>query len=107
MKLRYITLLCAALLAGCGNDAIEGTFQVQSSVMGVRINGGQAILKSDSIVIDGDKYEVDEWEQADGMVTARGEDGQAIIHARVLDGGNRLEVAGEGSLLNVTLVRVK
>lgn len=108
MKLKVLSLLCAAaLLSGCGNDAIEGTFQVQSSVMGMQINGGQAVLKSDSIVIEGDKYTVDEWEQADGMVTARDKDGQAIIHARVLDGGNRLQVIGEGSLLNVTLVRVK
>ncbi|HDS1736785.1 MULTISPECIES: hypothetical protein [Pseudomonas] len=107
MKLRILAVLCAAALTGCGNDAIEGTFKVQSSVMGMRIDAGQAILKSDSIVMDGDKFEVDEWEQADGMVTARAADGSAIIHARVLDNGNRLEMAGEGSLLNVTLVRIK
>lgn len=109
MKIKMIPLALAfaALLTGCGNDAIEGTFQVQSTVMGMKIKGGQAVLKSDSVTIEGDKFIVDEWEQADGMVTARDKDGQAIIHARVLDNGDRLEMAGEGNLLNVTLIRVK
>ena len=29
MKNKILTLVCASLLAGCGNDAIEGTFTVQ------------------------------------------------------------------------------
>lgn len=106
MNHKILALLCASLLAGCGNDAIEGTFKVQSSVMGMKIDAGQAVLKSDSIVINGDKYAVDEWEQQDGMVTARSDDGEAIIHARVLDGGDRLEMT-EGGMLNVTLIRTK
>jgi len=108
--MRQFKLVLAALpfcvLAGCGNDALEGTYEQTTTVMGIQGPKQKVEFSSDYIIANGSKIKVDEWERKDDVVVARNKDGQALINVRVLDGGKRLEAVGGSDIAKNVFVRI-
>ncbi len=108
--MRTFKFVLAALpfvvLAGCGNDALEGTYEATTTVMGFEAPKQTWEFTKDYILTNGSKIKVDEWERKDDVVTARNKDGQALINVRVLDGGKRLEAVGGNNMAKNVFVRV-
>ncbi|AIR90326.1 hypothetical protein [Pseudomonas cremoricolorata] len=108
--MRTLKLALAALpffvLAGCGNDALDGTYEQTTKVMGFESPKQTWEFSKDYITVNGSKLKVDEWERKDDIVTARNKDGQALINVRVLDGGKRLETVGGNEMAKNIFVRV-
>ncbi|MGJ7550914.1 hypothetical protein [Pseudomonas alloputida] len=108
--MRQFKLVLAALpfclLAGCGNDALEGTYEQTTTVMGIQGPKQKVEFAKDYIIANGNKFKVEEWERKDDEVVARDKDGQALINVRVLDGGKRLEAIGGSNMAKNVFVRV-
>lgn len=108
--MRTLKLALAALpffvLAGCGNDALEGTYEQTTTVMGFETPKQTWEFSKDYIIANGNKLKVDEWERKDDMVTARNKDGMALLNVRVLEGGKRLEAIGGSEMAKNVFVRV-
>ncbi|HDS1733795.1 MULTISPECIES: hypothetical protein [Pseudomonas] len=108
--MRKFKLVLAALpffvLAGCGNDALEGTYESTTTVMGFKGPMQKWEFSKDYISTNGSKIKVDEWERKDDVVTARNKDGVALINVRVFDGGKRLEAIGGSDMAKNEFVRV-
>lgn len=86
------------LLAGCGSSAPEGKYKVTKTAMGFNIGSSKAEIDNDFIIIDGNKYEVDEWvTDDDGKIIARNKEGQALLSATV-SGDDLLVEEGGGSI---------
>ncbi|NIF24812.1 hypothetical protein F3J44_00310 [Pantoea sp. Tr-811] len=94
------------VLAGCGNDALEGTYEATTTVMGFKAPKQTWEFSKDYIIANGSKVKVDEWERKGDVVVARNKDGQALINVRVLDGGKRLEGVGGNDMAKNEFVRV-
>ena len=108
--MRQFKLVLAALpfgiLAGCGNDALEGTYEQTTTVMGIQGPTQKVEFSSDYIITNGIEVKVGEWERKDDVVIARNKDGVALINVRVLDGGKRLEAIGGSEMAKNVFVRV-
>ncbi|WP_028632545.1 hypothetical protein [Pseudomonas parafulva] len=108
--MRTLKLALAALpffvLAGCGNDALEGTYEQTTTVMGFEAPKQTWEFSKDYIIANGNKLKVDEWERKDDVVTARNKDGMALLNVRVLEGGKRLEAIGGSEMNKNVFVRV-
>ena len=108
--MRHFKYVLAALpfcvLAGCGNDALDGTYEATTSVMGYSAGKQTVEFSSDYIIAAGNKIKVDEWERKDDVVAARDANGVALINVRVLDGGKRLESIGGNNMAKQVFVRV-
>lgn len=94
------------VLAGCGNDALEGTYEATTTVMGFKSPKQKWEFSKDYIITNGSKVKVEEWERKDDVVTARNKDGLALINVRVLEGGKRLEAVGGSDMAKNEFVRV-
>ncbi|HHJ1299182.1 hypothetical protein OGV25_14390 [Pseudomonas sp. P1B16] len=106
-KLKFVLMaLPFCVLAGCGGDALEGTYEQTTTVMGFQGPKQTVEFSSDYIIANGNKVKVDEWERKDDVVTARNKDGVALINVRVLDGGKRLEAVGGSDMAKNVFVRV-
>nr|WP_314483722.1 hypothetical protein [uncultured Pseudomonas sp.] len=108
--MQKLKLALAALpffvIAGCGNDALEGTYEQTTTVMGFESPKQTWEFSKDYIITNGNKLKVDEWERKDDVVTARNKEGMALINVRVLDGGKRLEALGGNDMAKNVFVRV-
>lgn len=108
--MRHFKFLVAALsfsvLAGCGNDALEGTYEQTTTVMGMKGPTQKVEFSDDYIIANGNQLKVDEWERKDDVVTARDKNGMALLNVRVLDGGKRLEAIGGSDMAKNVFVRV-
>ena len=108
MRTRKLALAALPVFvrAGCGNDALEGTDEQTTAVMGVESPRQTWECAKDYIVANGNKRKVDEWERKDDVVTARNKDGMALLNVRVLEGGKRLEAIGGSEMAKNVFVRV-
>lgn len=108
--MRQLKLALAALpffvLAGCGNDGLEGTYEQSMSIMGFNTPKTLIEFSDDYIIANGNKIKVDEWERKDDVVVARDKNGTALINVRVLDGGKRLETVGMPDAAKQVFTRV-
>lgn len=94
------------LLAGCGNDGLDGKYEATTSVMGFNAGSQTVEFSSGYIIAAGNKIAVEEWERKDDVVVARDKNGNALINVKVLDGGKRLESVGSNNMAKQVFVRV-
>jgi hypothetical protein len=108
--MRQFKLLLAALplciLAGCGNDGLDGKYEATTSVMGFNAGSQTIEFSSGYIIAAGNKIEVAEWDRKDDVVVARDKNGNALINVKVFDGGKRLESVGLNNMAKQVFVRV-
>ena len=103
MKTRTLLPLALLLATLGGNavagNAIEGTFEMTTEAMGVKVRSTTVELTPHYIREGNNKLAIAEWEHKDGYITARDQKGSPLLHARVEDGGNTLvqEIEGVGT----------
>lgn len=103
MNIRMLAPL-TLLLASLGNtalagDAIEGTFDMTTEAMGVKVRSATVELTPEYIREGDNKLAIAEWVHKDGYVTARDKNGSTLLHARIEDGGDTLiqQIEGVGT----------
>jgi len=105
----YLKLLLVFLLAGlmtaCAPQAPVGTYQVMTGAMGVKIATGTAEIQKDRISLMGRSEPVAHWKREGNVVTALGNDSNAVIKVREEEDGKTLTVLDLGAGMTMTLIR--
>lgn len=92
-----LSLLLAALAGNaCAGNPIGGTYEMATEAMGVTVRSTTVELTPGYIREGDNRLAIAEWVHKDGYVTARDSRGNALLHARVEDGGDTLIQQIEG-----------